>query len=58
MNTRKTAHKVHVAMLRLVAGFCAVGMLATSSADDPVAGWNLARWGMTTAENSGGLSKH
>jgi hypothetical protein len=25
-------------------------MLATISADEPVAGWNLARWGMTTAE--------
>jgi hypothetical protein len=37
-------------MKRLVAGFCAVGMLATISADEPVAGWNLARWGMTTAE--------
>jgi hypothetical protein len=34
----------------LVAGFCAVGMLAAISADEPVAAWNLARWGMTTAE--------
>jgi hypothetical protein len=25
-------------------------MLATISADEPVAGWNLAQWGMTTAE--------
>jgi hypothetical protein len=37
-------------MKRLVAGFCAVGMLASISADEPVAGWNLVRWGMTTAE--------
>jgi hypothetical protein len=37
-------------MKRLVAGFCAVGMLATISADEPVTGWNLARWGMTTAQ--------
>jgi hypothetical protein len=25
-------------------------MLTTISADEPVARWNLARWGMTTAD--------
>jgi hypothetical protein len=37
-------------MKRLVAGLYAVGMLAKISADEPVVGWNFARWGMTTAE--------